>query len=133
MQTTRNLPHARTLSPPSPPPQPRSDALPRHGGRRQRVHTSMPDMHPAVPATARQHAFLEEAPLQSEDKLRVVVVLLQRPVPMTVQRRRNGRLRAPERRRSTYYQLLTCAAECGQKRNRRTAKVWAASTCTSEG
>ena len=42
----------------------------------------MPDVHPAVPAAARERAFLEEAPLQPEDKLRVVVVLLQRPVPM---------------------------------------------------
>ena len=69
------------------------DALPRHCGRRQRVHTPMPDVHPAVPAAAREHAFLEEAPLQPEDKLRVVVVLLQRPMPRTLRRRRANRLR----------------------------------------
>ena len=67
------------------------------------MHAPMPDVHPAVPAAARERAFLEEAPLQPEHKLRVVVVLLQRPVPIPVKRRRSavgGSGQAPERRRS---------------------------------
>ena len=43
-------------------------SLPRHGGRRERVHAAVPDVQPAVPSAAGEHTLFEETPPTSKTR-----------------------------------------------------------------